>query len=155
MKKSLILSLIALFTLPFAYAEEQSICPIMVEDEIDQDEVVEFEGKKIYMCCGGCVKAWNLNPKYYLKVARELKLVPQFASVSPELEKELAGIELMKQRFCPLRPTAVVSPTSPSIEYKGKKIYFFKERDITRKWERNPEAAFEKAKKAGLLPQFD
>ena len=44
---------------------------------------------------------------------------------------------------------------SVPIEYKGKKIYFFKERDIDRKWKKDPEAAFEKARKEGLLPQFD
>ena len=154
MKKT-ILSIVALLAIPFAYSEEQSICPIMIEDEIDEEEVVEFEGKKIFMCCGGCVKAWDSYPKYYLKIGRELKLIPQFKTVSAELEKELEGIELMKQRFCPLRPTAVVSPKSPSIEYQGKKIYFFKERDIARKWKKDPAAAFEKARKAGLLPQFD
>ena len=26
---------------------ENKICPIMIEDEIDQEEVVEFEGKKV------------------------------------------------------------------------------------------------------------
>ena len=154
MKKKLLVILGFLLALPVAYAQEQSICPLMVETEIDEDEVVEFEGKKVFMCCGSCVRAWNLNPKYYLKVGRELKLLPQFKEISPELEAELAKIELMEQRYCPLRPECVVSPTSPSIEYKGKKIYFFKSRDIERKWKTDPEAAFEKARKAGLLPQF-
>ena len=30
---------------------ENKICPIMIEDEIDQEEVVEFEGKKVFFCC--------------------------------------------------------------------------------------------------------
>lgn len=154
-KKNILMSLFAVMALPFASAEEQSICPIMVEDEIDEEEVVEFEGKKIFMCCGSCVKAWNLSPKYYLKIGRELNLLPQFKTVSAALEADLKKITLMPQRYCPLRPTAVIAPTSPSIEYKGKKIYFFKERDIDRKWKKDPEAAFEKARKEGLLPQFD
>lgn len=145
----------SLFLIPFISAEEQSICPIMVDSEIDEDEVVEFQGKKIYMCCGGCIKAWNLNPKYYLKIARELKLLPQFKVVSKEMEAELEKIVLMPQRYCPLRSESLVSPTSPSIEYQGKKIYFFKERDIERKWKKDPAAAFENARKKGLLPQFD
>jgi YHS domain-containing protein len=152
--KKLIWSIIALLAMPSAFAEDQSICPIMIEDEIDEDEVVEFQGKKIYMCCGSCIKAWDKSPLYYLKVARELKLLPQFKTVSAELEKQLKEVKLMKQRFCPLRPKALISPTSPSIEYEGKKIFFFKERDISRKWKKDPKAAFEKAKKAGLLPQF-
>ena len=95
------------------------------------------------------------NPKYYLKIARELKLLPQFKTISKELEAELQKIELMPQRYCALRSESLVSPTSPSIEYQGKKIYFFKERDIKRKWEKDPAAAFENARKKGLLPQFD
>ena len=45
-KKLLILVAASLF-LPFASAQEQSICPLMVETEIDEEEVVEFEGKQI------------------------------------------------------------------------------------------------------------
>jgi len=61
----------------------------------------------------------------------------------------------MGQRFCPIKTDSLVSPKSPSIEYKGKKIYFFKERDIERKWGKDPEKYFSEAKEAGLLPQFD
>ncbi|MEM9079613.1 MAG: hypothetical protein AAGC74_02855 [Verrucomicrobiota bacterium] len=136
-------------------AEEQTICPIMVDSEIDEEEVVEFEGKTILMCCGSCIKNWNQNPLYYLKIGRELKLLPQFAEVTKELEEQLAEVELMEQRFCAIRNDNVVGPHSPFIEYEGKKIYFYKEGDIKRRWDRNPEAAFEKARKAGVLPQFD
>ncbi|MEM7395061.1 MAG: hypothetical protein AAF492_22245, partial [Verrucomicrobiota bacterium] len=68
---------------------------------------------------------------------------------------KLPEVKLLAQRFCPLRPTAIVGPESPSIEYKGKKIYFFKKRDIERKWATDPDGHFKKAREAGLLPQFD
>ena len=154
MKKKLFMTIAAVLSLPFVAAEEQSICPLMVETEIDEEEVVKYDGKTIYMCCGSCIKAWDKSPEYYLKIARELKLLPQFKEVSKELQAKLDKITLMEQRHCPLRPECVVAPTSPSIEYEGKKIYFFKERDIERKWKKDPKAAFEKARKAGLLPQF-
>jgi len=154
MKKKLFMIIAAVFSLPFVAAAQQSICPIMVETEIDEEEVVKFEGKTIYMCCGSCIKAWEKNPDYYLKIGRELKLLPQFKEVSKELQEKLDKIKLMDQRHCPLRPECVVSPTSPFVEYEGEKIYFFKERDIERKWNKDPKAAFDKARKAGLLPQF-
>lgn len=154
-KKLLPFSLAALYMLPTSLAEEQTLCPIMIEDEIDVEDVVEFEGTKIYMCCGGCSKAWKSNPKYYLKVGRELKLIPQLENISEELQKELDEIELMEQRYCAIRKDTVVAPNSPSIEYEGKKIYFFKQSDIDRKWNKDPQGAFEKAKEAGVLPQFD
>ena len=130
-------------------AEKQLLCPIMTEDEIDEEEVVQYKGQKVFMCCGTCVKEWNKNPDYYAKIAQTMKLVPQIAKV------DLSSIKLMPQRFCPLRTDRVVHPGSPTVTYKGKKIYFFKESDIKRKWNRDPEGYFEKARESGLLPQFD
>ena len=130
-------------------AEKQVLCPIMTEDEIDEEEVVQYKGQKVFMCCGTCVKEWNKNPDYYAKIAQTMKLVPQIAKV------DLSSVKLMPQRFCPLRNDRVVHPGSPTVTYKGKKIYFFKESDIKRKWTRDPDAYFEKARKAGILPQFD
>ncbi len=151
-KHLFLLTAFAMFGAVSATAEEQTLCPIMIEDEIDPEEVVEYDGVKIFMCCGSCVKAWALNPDYYLKAGVEAGLIPQFKDKLPE---KAAKIELMKQRFCPLRPDSMICPESPSVEYKGKKIYFFKERDISRRWERDADAAFAKAREEGLLPQFD
>ncbi|MEM6916069.1 MAG: hypothetical protein AAF491_05830, partial [Verrucomicrobiota bacterium] len=86
------------------------------------------------------------------KFGMEEGLLPQFGD---ETKEKLKDVELMAQRFCPLRPECVVTPNSPSVEYEGKKIYFFRERDIERRWDRNPEEYFEEARAAGLLPQFD
>ena len=130
-------------------AEKQILCPIFVEDEIDEEEVVEYKGFKVFMCCGTCVKEWNKNPDYYAKVAQSMKTVPQILKV------DLNSVKLMSQRFCPLRNDRVVHPGSPSVTFKGHKIYFFKESDIKRKWSKDPESYFKKAREAGLLPQFD
>tara|TARA_Y100001934_G_scaffold241731_1_gene296952 strand:- start:314 stop:763 length:450 start_codon:yes stop_codon:yes gene_type:complete len=138
-----------LLSINVLFAEKQILCPIFVEDEIDEEEVVEYKGQKIFMCCGTCVKEWNKNPDYYAKVAQTMKSVPQIAKI------DLTAVKLMPQRFCPLRNDRVVHPGSPSVNFKGKKIYFFKGSDIKRKWDRDPDGYFEKARKAGLLPQFD
>lgn len=137
------------------HAAEQTICPIMVDCEIDEEEVVEFEGTVIYMCCGSCISAWERNPIYYLKVGIDLGLIPQFEKPSDELQKKLDKVELLEQRFCPLRPENVISPQSPFVDYKGKRIYFYRDRDIDRRWIGDPDGAFETAREAGLLPQFD
>ena len=137
--------------MPLASAAEQEFCPIMVEDGVDPDEVVEYGGQQIFLCCGTCTKVWETNPDYFARLAFELKLLPQFE----ELPEGAKSVELLDQRFCPLRPDSVVGPESPSVEYQGKTIYFFKERDIERRWSPDPEAAFKQAREAGLLPQFD
>ncbi|MEM9478405.1 MAG: hypothetical protein AAGA58_01945 [Verrucomicrobiota bacterium] len=142
---------IFLLSLGFLTAEEQSICPIMIDTEIDEEEVFEYEGTKVFLCCSSCAGVWEDNAAYYVKVGIEEGLLPQFS----EMPKKLKDLELMEQRFCPLRNECVVTPESPSIEYNGKKIYFFKERDIERRWNKDPDAAFEEAREKGLLPQFD
>ena len=48
----------------------------------------------------------------------------------------------MAQKFCPVYSDTRVHPKSPSIEYKGKKIYLCKARAVTR-FKANP-AKYEK-----------
>ena len=36
-------------------APKQTICPLMIEDEIDEEEFVIYKGVKVFTCCGsGC-----------------------------------------------------------------------------------------------------
>ncbi|MEM1295257.1 MAG: hypothetical protein AAGH89_07820 [Verrucomicrobiota bacterium] len=128
----------------------------MIDTEIDIDEVVEYGNVEVFMCCSTCTRLWNENPEYYLKVGLILDLLPQFAEQKEKmLTEDLKDVELMEQRFCPLRPESVVSPDSPYVEYQGKKIYFFRERDIERRWDPLADERFAEAREAGLLPQFD
>jgi len=51
-------------------------CPVM-DGEVDNDApyTVIYEGKKIGLCCSGCVAAFNKNPeKYYEKVLKNLEV---------------------------------------------------------------------------------
>lgn len=135
---------------PVVHAQEKNkVCPIMTEDEIDEEEVVEFEGQKVYLCCTKCSKIWKKNPKYFLKAS--LDRLPQFKGKEASLG--LDKVELLEQRFCPIRKTSIVSPDSPSTEYKGVKVYFFDERALDR-WKKDPDAAAKAAIEAGLLPQL-
>lgn len=129
--------------------DTNKICPIMVDDEIDEEEFVSYEGKKVFFCCGTCKKSFEANPKYIIKVAGDS--LPQFKGMEEKLK--LAEVELLEQKFCPLAPDSIITPDSPSIEYKGKKIYFFKQRSLD-KWQKDPEGNFKTATEAGLLPQF-
>ena len=115
-------------------APAQKMCPLMIEDEIDEEEFVVYKGVKVYTCCGTCVKLWKQNPDYYAVVSVEQ--APQLKSV---ISKD---IKPMKQLFCPVYDDTRVHPKSPSMEYKGKTIYFCKERAMTR-FKDNP-AKYEK-----------
>ena len=115
-------------------APAQKICPLMIEDEIDEEEFVVYKGVKVYTCCGTCKKLWNLNPDYYAVVS-----VEQAPQLKPVISKD---IKPMKQLFCPVYNDTRVHPKSTSMEYKGKTIYFCKERALTR-FKANP-AKYEK-----------
>ena len=126
-------------------------CPIMTDDEVDAEYIVESGGVPVGLCCGKCDKLWKKNEKYYLKAGLELGLLPQFKGKEAELG--LDKVVLMPQRFCPFNEKNIVTPDSPSVEYKGVKVYFYNEAAL-KKWEASPDASAEKAVKAGLLPQL-
>ena len=121
-----------LFTLSFlltcsVQAKEvpkQTLCPLMVDDEIDVEEFVTFKGVKVFMCCGSCKETWVKNPEYFAVVCQ--KQAPQLKAVASKKIKPL------KQLFCPVYANHRVHPKSLSIEHDGKTIYFSKKRAVSR-----------------------
>ena len=128
---------------------DNKMCPIMIEDEVDIEEFVEFSGKKVYLCCEKCVDMWEKRAKYFIKSSPEL--LPQFKGMEKELE--LDKVELLPQKFCPIYKGHIITPDSPTIEVKGKKVYFWNKTAI-RRWNRNSGGSLKKALAAGVLPQF-
>ena len=111
----------------------------MVEDEIDPEEFVEYKGKKIFMCCGSCVKKFKKAPEYYVKLTSKLL---------PQIDKSLldSKIKIIEQKFCLVYPDRVVSPKSYVYEHKGKKYYFWSSTAI-RRFKAKPDFYIERAKK--------
>ena len=111
----------------------------MIEDEVDPEEFVEYKGKKIYMCCGSCVKKFKKDPDYYVKLTSNLL---------PQIEKSLLNkkVKLIEQKFCMVYEDRVVSPKSYVHEHNGKKYYFWSSTAI-RKFKAKPDFYIEKAKK--------
>ena len=111
-------------------APAQKICPLMIEDEIDEEEFVVYKGVKVYTCCGTCKKIWAQNPDYYAVVS-----IPQAPQLKAVASKD---IKPMKQLFCPVYKDTRVHPKSESLEYKGRKIYF-KNKRAKGRFEMTPE----------------
>ncbi len=86
-------------------AAKQVVCPVSGKP-VQSKIFTTYKGKKVYFCCKGCKKAFEKNPKKYLKK------LPQFASTQP----------IKKQMVCPMSG----KPVNPKIftVYKGRKIYF-------------------------------
>ena len=45
----------------------QKTCPVMPNRKIKQKFYVDYEGRRIYFCCGSCVKSFKKNPSRYLE----------------------------------------------------------------------------------------
>ncbi len=141
-------TLLFFFSLNYLSAAEE--CAIMLGDEIDPEEFSEVLGKKVYFCCGTCVKAFDKATAYYLKA------VPELAKLFTAEEQKQLGVdkvELLDQRYCPIYPERIVNPESNFVEYKGKKIYFWSS-SAERKWKRDPDKYFQEAMERGHLPQY-
>jgi hypothetical protein len=145
------IALASLVTPAFSAEPANKVCPIMTDDEVDAEYIVQSGGVPVGLCCGKCDKLWKKSEKYYIKAGLELGLLPQFKGKEAELG--LDKVELLPQRFCPINDKNIVTPDSPSVEYKGVKVYFYNEAAL-KKWEAAPDATAEKAIKAGLLPQL-
>ncbi len=131
------------------FAEEE-MCALMLGDAIDTEEYSEVLGKKVYFCCGACVKAFDGNQAYYIKA------LPDLAKKFTDAEQKKLGVDkikLLDQKFCPIYPERVVNPNSKSVEYKGKKVYFWSSSAI-RRWNKSPDRYFKAAMEKGNLPQF-
>ena len=127
------------FSLCSPMAQEQKLCPLMIEDEVDPEEFVEYKGKKIYMCCGSCVKKFKKDPDYYVKLT---------SSLLPHIDKSLLNkkVKLIEQKFCMVYEDRVVSPKSYVHEHNGKKYYFWSSTAI-RRFKAKPDFYIERAKK--------
>ena len=74
MKRSgLILSLLILITGSLAgeiraaaEVPKTGMCPVMEGTRASKKFYVEYEGKRIYLCCRSCVRAFKKHPEKYL-----------------------------------------------------------------------------------------
>lgn len=145
-----ILTFLLMCTALLTAGEKNEKCPLMTGDDIDEEQLVEYEGIKVFFCCQECRKLFNGNPKYVIKAS--LDLLPQFAAIKDRLK--LDEVKLMPQHFCPIQSRNLVTPDSPTVEYKGVKIYLWDE-DAVKTWNADPDGCAKRAKEAGLLPQLD
>lgn len=123
-------------------------CPIMTEDEADVEAKVSYLGHDIFFCCSPCVKQFKKEPDYYVALFQAMKSVPAVQEV-----KVPGDIHLLEQRFCPFSEKRLVGPASPSVEYKGVKVYFSKPGHL-KTWEADPDRYAQEAYAKGLLPQL-
>ena len=92
-----------------ASAPQQTTCPVMVGIPIDPALFVDYQGRRVYLCCKTCEKLFSENPEEYLKN------LPQFAEVPAEHAPETNHADTARSsRLIPfigkLHPIAVHLP---------------------------------------------
>lgn len=47
--------------------KKQAMCPIMTNNQVNKSLYVDVDGKRIYVCCKGCIGAVKKDPVKYIK----------------------------------------------------------------------------------------
>ena len=55
-----------LFNQDMVVAKEQTTCPVM-GGQIDKNIHADYNGKKVYFCCAGCISTFKADPEKYVK----------------------------------------------------------------------------------------
>ena len=89
-----------------AFAEKQTVCPVM-GGKIDKELYVDADGKRIYVCCKGCIEKVKADPQKYIK---------QLESQGVTLEKAP-----VPQTVCPVMGGKI--DKNIYVDADGKRIY--------------------------------
>ena len=49
----------------------QTTCPVLEGNPINKKIYMDYEGKRIYFCCGGCIKTVKKDPAKYVKMIED------------------------------------------------------------------------------------
>ncbi len=77
-----------------SYAEKQETpkkqthCPVMTKNPINPKMYVDVQGKRIYVCCPGCITKIKADPEKYIKQMETEGIVLEQAPAPKEEEKK-------------------------------------------------------------------
>lgn len=112
--------------------KHQTICPVM-GGEVNKNLYVDYDGKRIYVCCKGCIETVKKDPAKYIR------------------ELEAAGVTLTKtQTTCPVLGGKIDNKVYA--DYKGKRVYFCCSGCI-QKFQNDPEKYLKKLETEGVTPE--
>ncbi|MCF6174698.1 MAG: hypothetical protein L3J71_02910 [Victivallaceae bacterium] len=92
-----------------AIVKQQTNCPVMTQNKINKKLYVDADGKRIYVCCKGCISKVKANPKKYIK---QLK----------DAGQQVKSLELKLQTNCPVMTRNKINKKL-YVDADGKRIY--------------------------------
>ncbi len=106
-----------------AVKKEQTLCPLM-DKEIDKESYADYEGKRIYLCCDGCLARFKSNPQKAIK-----KLEDQGITVADT-------DEVTTQKSCPINGDSIDKNYFGDHDFK--RIFFCSDK-CKKKFKKNPQ----------------
>jgi YHS domain-containing protein len=95
----------------------QTTCPVM-NSPIDKKQYVDFDGKRIYICCEGCRAQVENDPATYIKKLESMGQSVEIIAVNKDAAAEQ---KLSPQKTCPVMGNRV--DKNLYVDYKGNRIY--------------------------------
>ena len=137
----------------------QTTCPVM-GGAIDKKLYVDYQGKRIYMCCPGCKDAIAKDPEKYIKKLASMgqsveiidsALAKQSSAPAQKAQaKQTAETKLIPQKTCPVMGNPI--DKNVFVDYKGHRVYFCCSM-CPPKFRKDPENYLKKLKELGEEPE--
>ena len=106
-----------------AFEKEQTLCPL-TQKMIDKEAYGDYNGKRVYLCCNGCLARFKNNPERAMKKLKELHVVVAVTD------------EVTMQNNCPVNNDAIDKLLFEDHDFK--RIYFCSEK-CKKKFKKNPQ----------------
>lgn len=68
--------------------KHQTMCPVMKDNPVNKNLFVDVAGKRIYVCCKGCIGAITRDPDKFIKQMEADGVVLETAPVKPPAKTE-------------------------------------------------------------------
>jgi YHS domain-containing protein len=59
-----------------AQGQAQAVCPVL-SGKTNKNVYTDYQGKRIYFCCAGCIDTFKKNPEKYLKEMEKQGVTPE------------------------------------------------------------------------------
>jgi YHS domain-containing protein len=66
--------------------KKQTVCPVQ-GGPVKSDVFVDYEGKRIYFCCPGCIESFKKDPARYLDKLKQAGVTPEPAPTAKDSKK--------------------------------------------------------------------
>ena len=97
----------------------QTTCPVM-GGKIDKSQYVDYQGKRIYVCCPGCKATIEKDPEKYVK---KLESMGQSVEILKSAKTgQTSTPKLVPQKTCPIMGNPI--DKNIFVDYKGQRVYF-------------------------------